>query len=338
MNKDFYIKDDFSTNDEAFEKAEAYRKSFNPDDLIYYTNDFLNDALTGITPGELVVIGADTGIGKSEFCIDLAFENSKRNKKVVLYSLEGGEHEVMHRLTWKLLSKEYFKNPDGRDWNFKKFLMNGIYVDDLMPKIKQEIESAEGLILFRNNKRLNRDLLKGIIGKTINADLIIIDHLHYFSLDESRNEFSQISELVSMIKEVTKILQVPIVLVSHLRKKDRFRFLPGVDDLHGSSNIGKEADTCIFITQDDIFDFSDEFRSNTFFIIGKSRSGASKKFIGMKTYLTNKKAYEVGYKLIKKKFDKDKRKMELVEIEPRNYPSWATYRSEYDIMTSKIGE
>jgi predicted ATP-dependent serine protease len=49
----------------------------------------LDDALIGLLPNDLAIIGADSGVGKSEICLDLAIHNASKGKKVALYFIEG---------------------------------------------------------------------------------------------------------------------------------------------------------------------------------------------------------------------------------------------------------
>jgi replicative DNA helicase len=312
-----FFQNDFMGVSEAIDSAKAERAGHCIEDLIYYPNSFLSDCLTGIVPGELIVVGADTGIGKSEFSLDLAYETACKNKNVYLFPLEGNKNESINRLTWRLLCTEYFKNPDGRDWNYKKFLLGGIKTDDLIDAVESKIQLADCLHIYKNTKRLNEAGLVEQVGKIHAADLIIIDHLHYLSLDESKNENAQVSSLVSTIKELTKIRNIPIVLVSHLRKKDRFRQMPDNEDFHGSSNIAKEADTCIMIFRDPDNSSVDGYKSSTLFRVTKSRDGSERRYVGKLVYSLKTRKYENEYELVV--MDDGK----LKKLDVFNYPHWA---------------
>ena len=55
----------------------------------------LDDALIGILPNDLICIGADSGVGKSEIALDIALHNAYSGKKVGLYFIEGGAEEAV---------------------------------------------------------------------------------------------------------------------------------------------------------------------------------------------------------------------------------------------------
>ncbi len=83
---------------------------------------------------------------------------------------------------------------------------------------------------------------------SLNPDLIVIDHLHYFSMD-GENMSVQIGNIMRNLKRITKKYKIPIIVVSHFRKRDISKD-PTSADLFGSSNIGKEANTTLFIVRD----------------------------------------------------------------------------------------
>jgi hypothetical protein len=66
--------------------------------------------------------------------------------------------------------------------------------------------------------------------------------LHYFEHDDE-NENRAIKTIVSALKDLVEGSKVPIILVSHVRKRDRKNLsdVPLIDDLHGSSEISKKA-------------------------------------------------------------------------------------------------
>ena len=66
------------------------------------------------------------------------------------------------------------------------------------------------------------------------------------------------------LRRLTKIESIPVVLVSHLAKRDKKK-LPTGSDFHGSSNIAKEAKTAILLHRDD--------ENGNTMVIDKNREG-----------------------------------------------------------------
>lgn len=106
-------------------------------------------------------------------------------------------------------------------------------------------------------------------------DLLIIDHLQYFSLTSEQNQFAEMTEILMKVKEITNHFKIPVVLVSHLRKRDKDRGLPGQDDFFGTSNISKISSQSIVIAAHP--NSADDDYVNglypTFFRFVKSRTG-----------------------------------------------------------------
>ena len=295
------------------------RQNFDYSKMPVYPVRFLNDLCYGILPSEVVVVGAASGIGKTQFANDLAIENSKNGKKVYLFSLEGHKDEVISRLKYKYICSEYYKNPSGIEMSYPKFLMNKISdIDQYEEGFKNYMKSVQGnLFLYDRKDTLSSDLLIEKIGKINQADLIILDHLHYLSLEDSF-ENSQLTQVMRTIKDISELRGIPFVIISHLRKKTKDRdILPDNDDFHGTSNITKIASTCITISPWYPFDNEKEDISATLFRVTKSRSGAQKKYIGQVGYNRKLNKYSNSYKVCKIE------KGDLVQMDYENYPSWA---------------
>ena len=327
---------DFNPNIDFYEWEDYVNTSFR--DLILkdsynvpeYPISYLNDALLGIDRSELIVIGADTGIGKTALANDIAMFNAEKGKNVYLFSLEGDTFDVVNRERYKLFC-DFIKKSDRRDieLDYRKFVMNR-YDVDITLIIKNEIDeilkrkyrtlkvygghNKSGISIDRLCSHL--DMLEGT------PDLIVIDHLQYFNF-MSNNEHSEITEMLKKIQEKKKQYRVPIVLVSHLRKKGKDRGFPENDDFHGSSNIAKQADTCIILSH---VNFDDENTyekqiSNGIYQTGiritKSRTGLSQRIIGVVNFNLEKRKYEKEYSLA------IAMPMGVKKMELENYPRWA---------------
>jgi len=57
---------------------EAKRREITLDNVVSYGIDFIDTDYIGILPHELIVVGADSGVGKSAFATNLAVTNINR--------------------------------------------------------------------------------------------------------------------------------------------------------------------------------------------------------------------------------------------------------------------
>lgn len=312
-------------------------------DLCSYGVSCLDRALCGIFKNDLVVIGADSGVGKSELALNITKENARKGKKVVLFYLEGGEMEAMRRIKWSDIADIYYRkySEEHLEMNYGKWVANIIKdPKGILKKIEAEVLDSyfdlykENLYICPIAKDFSLDDLEMTLGNFykekknkngeyymgINADLVIIDHLQYFSLPEKESEISGVTKILRKCKYLTDRLSIPIVLVSHLRKKTRDRGIPGQEDFYGSSNIPKIASTAITITPD----YDGEDRANdrypTFFRIVKSRTGVRPNIAIRSVFNLKMRKYEKGFQIYQlDQFDKPKEEA----LNVGEYPTWA---------------
>ena len=308
----------------------------NPKNNLKYPIPYMNEALGGMSKSELIVIGADSGIGKTELVNAIAFENAAIGKRVYLFSLEGDRYEVINRQRYK----EYIQmvNECHRTDMFLTYrdFIQGNIPEDKKDAIREEILSLDELFkskyktlnVYAREETLSMSLFEAhleLINE--NADLVIIDHLHYFDF-KSKDEYSEINEIMKQLKALQDKFRIPIVLVSHLRKKDKTRVFPDQNDFHGSSNIVKQADTCIVLahiepqSEEDNKEYQTQIKSNKYetgIRVCKSRTGFPSRLLGIVTYDMNKRQYTEDYILAVCGNN-------FVSImDKADYPSWSRY-------------
>jgi archaellum biogenesis ATPase FlaH len=348
---------DFLTWKECFKKEAECRLDTDIKKLCSYGIKPLDDALICINKGELVVIGADSGVGKTEIAVQIASHNAKLGKKVALYHLEGGYREAIARMKWRDISQEYYLNHRGQniEMNYQKWVVN---LDQ--PKLLMEIEAkvwkeyeekyGNNLFLYHSKKDLTlTDFLASLLdfhslatafgsltkegarGAGFDLDLIVIDHLQYFSLDQSESEITEITNIIRQVKKVTDDYQIPVVLISHLRKKSKDRGLPDQQDFYGSSNIPKIANTAITITPQIN---KEDFFSNiypTWIRVVKSRVGVKPSMAILSDFDGRKKSYSDRYLIHKVNGDGHTSPEPMTESE---LPKWAKGNSKRDEVKS----
>lgn len=230
--------------------AEKERQSFTKENMFTFGIDVLDQYTIGIFPHDLVVIGADSGIGKTEHAYKCAVANAKKWKKVLFFALEGNIHDIAWRYTqseinkaWiKVKTAEYRVNVVDEHKDFAKAIYTEVaesnWWDNLHIYNKKEVPTIEFITeLMRKSKDF--------------FDMFIIDHLHYIQYNDSKTEHSEISKAMRILQQMTWELKKPIVLVWHLRKRN-IDVDPTMYDLHGSSNIPKEASTVILLSRMEI--------------------------------------------------------------------------------------
>jgi archaellum biogenesis ATPase FlaH len=238
----------FASFSQIAEEALVEAGNTTEDKIISFGHKSLDDIIGGIFPQSLIVIGADTGAGKSQFLGNLAYKTAKQGKRVIYFDLENDNGDFVRRHMLKKLGERGVKvrMRDLRTLEGIETLgqNHGIVLGEL------EREIGDTLILYRNRKIPTIDDMLEYIRQVDNADLICIDHLHYFDLATDENQSSQIGKIMRAFRVITREKGIPIVTASHLRKRNK-KDEPDNDDLFGSSNIAKEAETVILMWRDE---------------------------------------------------------------------------------------
>ena len=210
---------------------------------------FFDEALKGIYPSDVVLVGADPGVGKTKMASIIADVNATQGKRILYLALEAENREIARRIKFCELSRLMLadRHPQHHRMNF------GDWIYGLLDNITADYESKADAemrekyksmrVFYRNFNRFGAEEFKRLfMAEKDHFDLLLCDHLHYFDSDDD-NENRAMKAIVKGIRDCALIGHKPVVLVGHIRKRDkRFRELvPDLDDFHGSSDIGKIA-------------------------------------------------------------------------------------------------
>lgn len=286
----------------AFSEIEHRRKNVA---RLKFGVEFLDDALRGIFPDDLILLGAPSGVGKTQLCCNIALANMINGKKVHYIALEASEFEIERRLKFPLVMERYFaddhKPSIGKRVTYSDWL-TGEHIDALW-EYEQDAakffkDAYKDLFLFYKQDKFGlAELCKEVSLCADETDLILIDHVHYFDFDDD-NENRAIREIAKMVRTLAIEEQKPIILVAHLRKKDRQNadLCAGLEEFHGSSDLYKIATRVItmspgLMTPTGCYE--------TYFRIPKNRlDGGVTRFIARELFNPKKGTYESGaYKL-----------------------------------------
>lgn len=290
--------------------------------------EYLDDALRGIFEDDLILLGAPSGVGKTQLCCNIALANLADGKKVHYIALEAGQFEIERRMKWPLVAERFFADPNRPrletklnypDWLLGKFI----------PQLDAyERESADYFatayrdfyVYYKDLKFGVTELIQSVLWCAEQTDLILIDHVHYFDFDDD-NENRAMREIAKTVRRLTQDQQKPIVLVAHLRKRDRSNedLVAGMEEFHGSSDLFKIATKVITVapgkpTLDGNYE--------TYFRIPKNRhdQGVSR-YIGREIFSPKRGGYEPGQYAVG--WADQKRSTGFAGIAPDSYPSWA---------------
>lgn len=291
---------------------------------------FLDDALIGVGPGDLVLLGAPSGIGKTELCCMIAKAALEAGRRVHFIPLEADRYEIEQRLKYKIVARKYFDSSprpriDGR-LDFDRWRM-GDFLDSLanieVEAMGEFEERYQNLFLYEKADKFGvSELIEAVVGEAEKTDLFLIDHAHYFDFEDD-NENRAMKTLAKTVRRLALDEQRPIVLVAHLRKRDRHNqeLVANLDEFHGSSDLAKIATRVVTLAQGSI---TDKGNYETFFRVPKNRfNGGSKFYIARMVFNPQKGTYETDYRLGPASLTRDDIREGFPDIPSETAPQWA---------------
>ena len=253
---------------------------------------FLNDCTKGLKPGELIIIAARPGMGKTAFALNLMMKTLQSGKGVVFFSLEMPSVQLMYRILSALSSIPLSD------------IMSAKLSDDDWTRFNDACDAVLNMPLFVYdsgyvNIHQVRTQLRKLKSADTNIELCVID---YIGLMTSTSNYSerhlQIAEISRGLKLLARELNIPIIALSQLNRslEARSNKRPMLSDLRESGAIEQDADIILFVYRDEVYKEQMErerisrleaegkdagepvFRRNDYqekaeIIVGKNRSG-----------------------------------------------------------------
>ncbi len=226
---------------------------------------------TGLHPGNLVIIAARPGFGKTSLALNMAVATAKEDQlPVAFFSLEMTNDELLQRLICSeanLNSLNIRKgNIKNNEWSIIAEAMSRlnelpIYLDDQGSITVSEIRSR--------SRRLKS--LHGL-------GIVFIDYLQLLRpapSNRSVNRNEELSEICRVLKATAKDLEVPIVALAQLNRSLEARQdkRPMLSDLRDSGAIEQEADLVEFLYRDGYYNPDATEADLTELILAKQRNG-----------------------------------------------------------------
>tara|TARA_R110000737_G_scaffold86681_2_gene119381 strand:+ start:1952 stop:3244 length:1293 start_codon:yes stop_codon:yes gene_type:complete len=230
----------------------------------------LDRITNGFGKGELIIIAARPGMGKTTLALNFMLEAVKQDNRVLMYSVEMTATELGLKLVSNLSGI-----PGDR-------VHRGKLTDT---EYKAVHEDTSNII---NSGLLNIDAetseLFGIksVAKKLNhktkVDMIIIDYMQLLSggdkSNKQQNREQQISFISRNLKALAKELDIPIICLSQLSRavESRGNKRPMLSDLRESGAIEQDANKVIFIYRDGYYSKNND--TTTEIIVAKNRAGS----------------------------------------------------------------
>lgn len=223
----------------------------------------LDNATAGLQSGNLIILAARPGVGKTTLAMNIAQHAAINNKKNIgFFSLEMSVEELTDRLSVNVADIDAWRLKTGKlteDEFTKLSTAYGIlaeapiYIDD----------TPASSILEMRTKARRLQVEYGL-------DMIIVDYLQLARSRNLENRVQEVSEISQGLKNMARELKVPVLALSQLSRGVEARNVkkPQLSDLRESGSIEQDADVVMFLWKED-----DENNENLMLDIAKHRNG-----------------------------------------------------------------
>lgn len=238
--------------------------SQNPEETAGIPTGFsaIDRLLIGMGAGDMVLVGARPGVGKTSFTMNIATKASKvLGKTVCVFSLEMSAEQLVMRMisSEARVNNTVFRSGklQPEDWQAVAVAVNSLSECDVL------IDDTAGMSVTMMKSRLRR---------VKNLGLVVIDYLQLMQ-EETRtdNRAQAVGEISRGIKLMAKEFGVPILTCAQLNRavESRKEGVPQLSDLRDSGSIEQDADSVMFLHR------NENEQQKVQVIIAKNRHGAT---------------------------------------------------------------
>lgn len=229
----------------------------------------LDEATGGWQPGDLVILAARPGVGKTAMMLHFALSAAKEGTPVAIFSLEMTARSLAERLFVGL-----------SDINADRFKRGILYTEETL-RLEQAGNSIASLpitivdtALLSMRKIKNKAMRLHRHGK---CGALFIDYLQLVDMRTDNNHYNREQEVAAasrMAKIIAKELEIPVILLSQLNRSVETRAAesgmrrPQLSDLRESGAIEQDADMVLFICRSE-----NDGENRGELILSKNRNG-----------------------------------------------------------------
>ena len=203
----------------------------------------LDEMLGGFQRSNLVIVAARTGVGKTTFMLNIAWNAALKNKvPVVIFTLEVAPDQLCQRL---------ISMQGGID---SSLLRDARLTDGDFQKVSAAVgELSECPIFIDDSPSLNVIQLRAKCRRLQaehNVGLVVIDYLQLMHAPGHReNRVQEISEITRSLKAIARELEIPVIAGAQLSRAidSRPDQKPRLSDLRESGSIEQDADIVMFL-------------------------------------------------------------------------------------------
>ena len=272
-----HIKDAIALAQENLEKLSQNKEEVTGVPTGFYD---LDRVTSGLHAGEMIIIAARPGMGKTAFALNIATNAAQNTKKAVaIFNLEMPAEQLVNRMRSAVGQIDSGKirtgNMSHEDWKRINEANSQLAETNIQIVDDAGITAAEIKAKCRN-----------LANKEEGLALVIIDYLQLVTSGGKRVESRQqeVSDISRSLKTMAMELKVPVIALAQLSRnaEKRESNQPMLADLRESGSIEQDADMVLFINRSDYYKAKEQLDASknvvADIIIAKHRKGSTGKF------------------------------------------------------------
>lgn len=230
----------------------------------------VDEMTLGLAAGDLVIVAARPGMGKTAFAMNVARNVAQSEGPVQVFSLEMPRDQLVRRL----------QAAEGRI-DGTRIRSGQLWKEDWPRLARATGELAELPIFIDDQPGITPLQVRARCRRTRSSQgalaLVVVDYLQLLK-PVRRNDTRErdVADMTASMKELAKELACPVLLLAQLnrdleKRKDK---RPVLSDLRESGAVEQDADTILFLYRHEYYHPNDNDSKNLAeIIIGKQRSG-----------------------------------------------------------------
>ena len=216
----------------------------------------LNRYTNGMQRGQMIVIAARPGVGKTALGLNICFNvANKYNRPVLVFSAEMSEEEVFTRMISKVSTINGNKINTGQ-LNEQET----VKIHDTMRKISK----VPLKVSYCNGATIGEIVNQTTKYYSENPDLamIMVDYIGLIKTGTKEESLRiEIGKISHALKKLATDLQIPVIVISQVRRTQES--IPTMSDLKDSGDIEQDADKVILLYRDDYDSETKKKKSNS---------------------------------------------------------------------------
>ncbi len=226
----------------------------------------LDQITLGMKPGELVVLAARPGVGKTALALSIALNTAQRGYGVGIFSLEMRETLLLQRMVANLTGIDSKRIPGLLRRGDERVIRAMGTLSNLPIEINDTAElTTHGI----------RDAAMRLQARAPVA-LWVVDYLQLVKgLNQRDDDVRRITQISQGLTHLAREFDTPVLALSQLSREveKRASNVPQLSDLRGSGSIEQDASQVWFIYREELYDEETDRRGIAEIHVAKHRNG-----------------------------------------------------------------